>query len=449
MSSNPGGTLSRVLQRIVDVRDSEIRALILSGAYFFCILSAYYVIRPIRDEMGVAGGVRNLPWLFTGTLISMLILNPIFAGLVMRFSRRRFVSMTYRFFMANLVIFFVALNVLPEPYEIWIGRTLFVWTSVFNLFVVSIFWAFMADVFRTEQSKRLFGFIGVGGTLGGLFGAAITAFLVQRLGAANLLLISAMLLEMAVLFVRRLSDLFVNLRRARGTEADEERPIGGTMLAGFSHVARSPYLLGICGYMLMYTLASTTLYFHQAQIADQYFLDRAARTAFFAKLDFAVNGLAIVTQVFLTGRIIKALGVAATLALLPALCMVGFTAFGLVPTLAILVVFQVLRRAGEFAVARPTRETLYTVVSREDRYKAKSLIDTFVYRSGDQIAAWSYTLVAWMGLSMAAISFAVAPLAGVWLLIGLWLGRRQHSIERQQATGELELAGAATYGASS
>ncbi|KPJ95958.1 MAG: MFS transporter, partial [Gemmatimonas sp. SG8_17] len=446
MCSKPGKTLSRVLQRIVDVRDDEIRALILSAAYFFCILSAYYVIRPIRDEMGVAGGVRNLPWLFTGTLLSMLILNPIFAGLVVKFSRRRFVSMTYRFFIANLIIFFVALQVLPQSYQVWIGRTLFVWTSVFNLFVVSIFWAFMADVFRTGQSKRLFGFIGVGGTLGGLFGAAITASLVHRLGAANLLLISAMLLEMAVLFVRQLSDLFSSLRRARGIDSDEEQPIGGSVLAGFSHVVRSPYLLGICGYMLMYTLASTTLYFHQAQIADQYFLDRAARTAFFAKLDFAVNALAIVTQVFLTGRIIKVLGVAMTLALLPALCVVGFTAFGLLPTLAILIVFQVLRRAGEFAVARPTRETLYTVVSREDRYKAKSLIDTFVYRSGDQIAAWSYTLVTWLGLSMAAISFAVAPLAGVWLLIGLWLGRRQHSIERQQASGETRQVGGATHG---
>jgi len=448
MCSKPGKTLSRVLQRIVDVRDDEIRALILSAAYFFCILSAYYVIRPIRDEMGVAGGVRNLPWLFTGTLLSMLILNPIFAGLVVKFSRRRFVSMTYRFFIANLIIFFVALQVLPQSYQVWIGRTLFVWTSVFNLFVVSIFWAFMADVFRTGQSKRLFGFIGVGGTLGGLFGAAITASLVHRLGAANLLLISAMLLEMAVLFVRQLSDLFSSLRRARGIDSDEEQPIGGSVLAGFSHVVRSPYLLGICGYMLMYTLASTTLYFHQAQIADQYFLDRAARTAFFAKLDFAVNALAIVTQVFLTGRIIKVLGVAMTLALLPALCVVGFTAFGLLPTLAILIVFQVLRRAGEFAVARPTRETLYTVVSREDRYKAKSLIDTFVYRSGDQIAAWSYTLVTWLGLSMAAISFAVAPLAGVWLLIGLWLGRRQHSIERQQASGETRQVGGATHGIS-
>ncbi len=420
--------LTRQLQRVVEVREEEVRALLLSAAYFFCILSAYYVIRPIRDEMAVAGGVRNLPWLFTGTLVTMLLVNPPFAVLVARFSRRRFVSITYRFFMTNLAAFFLLFSVSQSTHGVWIGRAFFVWTSVFNMFVVSIFWAFMADVFRTDQSKRLFGFIGVGGTLGGLVGAAITASFVEQVGSANLLLVSIVLLELAVFFVRRLSGLFASLRRGSDAVVQEEQPIGGSALAGFTHIARSPYLLGICAYLLCYTFAATVLYFQQASIADQYFTVRAARTAFFAKIDFAVNALTVLTQLFLTGRIVRVLGVGVTLTLLPAVCIVGFTSLGLVPTLAVLVVFQVLRRAGEFAVTRPTRETLYTVVSREDRYKAKSLIDTFVYRSGDQIAAWSYTFLAWLGLGLTTIAFMVAPLAGLWLLIGLWLGRKQTAI---------------------
>ncbi len=420
--------LTRLLQRVVEVREEEVRALLLSAAYFFCILSAYYVIRPIRDEMAVAGGVRNLPWLFTGTLVTMLLVNPPFAVLVARFSRKRFVSITYRFFMTNLAAFFLLFSVSQSTHGVWIGRAFFVWTSVFNMFVVSIFWAFMADVFRTDQSKRLFGFIGVGGTLGGLVGAAITASFVEQVGSANLLLVSIVLLELAVFFVRRLSGLFASLRRGSDAVVQEEQPIGGSALAGFTHIARSPYLLGICAYLLCYTFAATVLYFQQASIADQYFTVRAARTAFFAKIDFAVNALTVLTQLFLTGRIVRVLGVGVTLTLLPAVCIVGFTSLGLVPTLAVLVVFQVLRRAGEFAVTRPTRETLYTVVSREDRYKAKSLIDTFVYRSGDQIAAWSYTFLAWLGLGLTTIAFMVAPLAGLWLLIGLWLGRKQTAI---------------------
>ncbi len=422
-----------LVQRLIDVRPEEIRTLFLSAAYFFCILSSYYIIRPIRDEMGVAGGVRNLPWLFTGTLAVMLLVNPVFAGLVVKFSRKRFVSITYRFFIVNLLIFFLLLTTASADRHVWIGRAFFVWTSVFNLFVVSIFWAFMADVFRVEQSKRLFGFIGVGGTLGALIGAALTAVLAERVGPVNLLVLSAVLLEVGVFFVRRLSALFAQLQRGQGAQPSGETPIGGHVFAGIRDIARSPYLLGICGYMLLYTVAATVLYFQQAEIAERYFADRAARTGFFAKIDVAVNALTILTQMFLTGRIIKALGVAVTLMLLPAACVVGFSTLGFMPTLGVLVVFQVLRRAGNFAIARPTRETLYTVVSREDKYKAKSLIDTVVYRGGDQVGAWSYALLGWLGLSLSGIAFATAPIAAVWLLLGYCLGRAQTAMAGQQS----------------
>jgi AAA family ATP:ADP antiporter len=431
----------------VEVRPDEVRALLWSCAYFFCILSAYYILRPLREEMGVAGGVENLPWLFTGTLVSMLLLHPPFAALVAKLPRLRFVSLTYRFFMLNLVVFFVLLNLATEAQNIWIGRVFFVWVSVFNLFIVSVFWAFMADTYDVEQGKRLFGFIGVGGTLGGILGSTITASLAQPLGPVNLLLVSVLLLELAVLAVRRLARISEGWDAPTPLEASgraagrgpgvgaKEEPIGGSFLAGITHVLRSPYLLGIVVYMLLFTITATFLYFQQAEIVGATFDDRAARTSFFAKIDLLVNILTVGTQLFLTGRIIKLLGVAVTLALLPMLVIVGFTGLGLVPTIGVLAAFQVLRRSTNYAVARPTRETLYTVLPREDKYKAKNFIDTFVYRGGDQIGAWSYAAMGWLGLSMVGIAFASVPIAAVWLLVALWLGRRQTGMAAARARG--------------
>ena len=454
-SQHAPNPLVRLLQRVVDVREDEVRVLLLSCAYFFLILASYYIIRPLRDEMGVAGGVRNIPWLFTGTLVGMLIFHPPFAALVARLPRQRFISITYRFFMANLLIFFVLLKLTPESQSVWAGRAFFIWTSVFNLFVVSVFWSFMADVYRLGQGKRLFGFIGVGGTIGAIVGSAITVGLAERLGPINLLIASIVLLELAVRCVNGLSAYFSDSAKAHSpapagratvpleeealsqrekmTAASSEMPIGGAVLAGVTSVMRSPYLLGIVGYMLLYTVAATFLYIQQADIIEQAFSDRAQRTVVFAKIDLAVNVLTVLTQMFLTGRIIKLLGVGVTLTLLPAVCIVGFTNLGLMPTLGVLVVFQVLRRASNYAVARPTRETLYTVVPREDKYKAKNFIDTFVYRGGDQIGAWSYALMQWLGLGLAAIAFVAVPICGLWLLIGLWLGREQSA---QAETGE-------------
>ena len=446
-SQHAPNPLVRLLQRAVDVREDEVRVLLLSCAYFFLILASYYIIRPLRDEMGVAGGVRNIPWLFTGTLVGMLIVHPPFAALVARLPRQRFISITYRFFMANLLIFFVLLKLTPESQSVWAGRAFFIWTSVFNLFVVSVFWSFMADVYRLGQGKRLFGFIGVGGTIGAIVGSAITVGLAERLGPINLLIASIVLLELGVRCVNGLSAYFSDSaephspaptgsatvpleeealrQREKMTAASSETPIGGGVLAGVTSVMRSPYLLGIVGYMLLYTVAATFLYIQQADIIEQAFSDRAQRTVVFAKIDLAVNVLTVLTQMFLTGRIIRLLGVGVTLTLLPAVCIVGFTNLGLMPTLGVLVVFQVLRRASNYAVARPTRETLYTVVPREDKYKAKNFIDTFVYRGGDQIGAWSYALMQWLGLGLAAIAFVAVPICGLWLLIGLWLGREQ------------------------
>jgi len=430
-SGAEGGLAHRRLNRMLDVRPEENLALAWSWLYIFSVLSSYYIIRPIRDEMGVAGGVENLQWLFTGTLIGMVLVNPPFAALVTKLPRARFISVTYRFFIANLLLFALLLKIASAEQNIWVGRIFFIWTSVFNLFVVSVFWALMVDVFNSEQGKRLFGFISAGATLGGIVGSSLTAALAQHVPSTYLLLGSAVLLEVAVFSVRHLSRLSEALR-LRPTARGEEAAIGGRVLSGLTHAFKSPYLVNVGVYILLYAITSTFLYFQQAEIARHSFASRGARTTFFAQVDLLVNTLTLVIQLFLTGRLLRALGVGLTLTLLPALSVLGFSTLALAPTIAILVIYQVLRRAGNFAVARPTREVLFTVVPREDKYKAKSFIDTAIYRAGDQVGAWSYALLGLLGLGMTGISIAAVPISAAWLLNGLWLGRKQETL----ATGD-------------
>ncbi len=423
--ANEQSIFLRLLRKVVDVKADEVRALGLGFLYYFLIFSSYYVIRPIRDDIGAANGIEKLPWLFTGTLVAMLIANTFFAALVVKFSRRRFIPITYRVLILNLLIFFVLLLTISKEHQVWVGRVFFVWTSVFNLFVVSVFWAFMVDVFSTDQGKRLFGFISVGGTLGAILGAAITAGMVQRLGSLNLLLVSAVLLELGAQCVRLFPMTFAAAGLVTKEKAIEESPVGGRIWSGLTHSIRSPYLLGICAYMFFYAGTSTLLYFQQIGIAEHAFTDRPARTAFFAQIDLIVNVLTILAQLFLAGRLLKWLGVGVTLAILPALSLIGFAAMGAAPTLSLLVVFLVLRRAANFAIARPARETLFTVISKEDKYKAKNLIDTFVYRTADQVAAWSSPVTGWLGLGLAGVSVIAAPIAAIWFFVSLWLGRKQ------------------------
>lgn len=427
-----GGRLYRLLKPIIDVRPSEIRSLGWSWLYIFSVLSSYYILRPIRDDMGVAGGVENLQWLFTGTLLGMIIVNPPFAALVARLPRVRFIGITYRFFIVNLLLFALLLNITTAEQNIWVGRVFFIWASVFNLFVVSVFWALMVDVFDSEQSKRLFGFIAAGATLGGIVGSSITASLAKNVPAIYLLLISAALLGLAVFSVGRLSRLAAVLRQGRA-ERGEETPIGGSVFSGMTHAFKSPYLVNLGVYILLFAITSTFLYFQQAEIARQSFADRGARTAFFARIDLWVNILTLGAQLFLTSRVLRIIGVGLTLATLPALSILGFGALALTPAITVLVVYQVLRRAGNFAFARPAREVLFTVVPREDKYKAKSFIDTVIYRAGDQLGAWSYAGLGFLGLGMTGIAIVAVPIAVAWLLNGLWLGRKQERLASASA----------------
>jgi len=438
------GWVYRLLKPIIDVRPAEMAALGWSWLYIFSVLSSYYILRPIRDEMGVAGGVENLQWLFTGTLAGMILVNPPFAALVARLPRVKFIAVTYRFFIVNLLIFVVLLKLASPDQYIWVGRVFFIWASVFNLFVVSVFWALMVDVFDSEQGKRLFGFIAAGATLGGIAGSSITASLAPQVSQTYLLLGSAVLLEAAVFAVRRLSRLSDTLHRRPAAQGGEV-PIGGSMVAGLTHAFKSPYLINVSVYILLFAITSTFLYFQQAEIARESFADRGARTAFFARVDLWVNILTLGAQLFLTGRVLRTIGVGLTLATLPALSIFGFGTLAMTPTIAVLVGYQVLRRAGNFAFARPTRELLFTVVPREDKYKAKSFIDTVVYRAGDQIGAWSYAALGFMGLAMAGISIVAVPISIAWLLNGLWLGRKQEQLAAAETAPHLASVQGSTF----
>jgi AAA family ATP:ADP antiporter len=419
----PGERIAGLLQGLVSVRPGEVVALAWAFLYFFCLLCSYYIVRPMRDEMGIAGGVDKLQWLFTGTFLVMLAAVPLFGWVSSRFERRRFLPAVYWFFIANLLLFFVLFR--SGVTHAWVARAFFIWTSVFNLFVVSVFWSFMADIFSNAQARRLFGFIAAGGTAGAICGPLLTTALALPLGPANLLPVSAGLLGLAVICIHRLGAWHSTAARQQAAQPEPVRAIGGQVLAGVQLVLRSPYLLGICLLMLLFTTLATFLYFQQAQIVRDSFSDPAQRTAVFAVMDLAVNILTLLLQVLLTGRLVRWLGLGWTLALVPLLLAAGFLVLGLSPVLAVLVVVQVLRRAGNYAIMRPAREMLYVVLGREEKYKAKNFIDTVVYRGGDALSAWAYAGLRALGLGLSTLAFVAVPLALLWAGIAYRLGQAQ------------------------
>lgn len=426
------------LLRLVKVEADEIRALLWSFSYFFALLCAYYIVRPLRDEMGIAGGVEQLQWLFTGTFLAMLAALPLFGWLTSNYPRKRFLPLVYLFFIANLLIFYLLLR--SGLAHVWVARAFFIWTSVFNLFIVSVFWSFMADLYNDDQAKRLFGFVAAGGTAGALVGPAMTAALAIPLGPDNLLLLSAVGLSWALLCIQRLSAWNESWGAATksvevpgpDSAADRDVGLGGGALAGLRLIFTSPYLLGICLLILLYTTLSTFLYFQQAQIIRDSFSDPAQRTTVFAALDFTTNALTLVIQIFLTGRIVKSFGLGWSLAVIPLLLCCGFLLLALAPLLGVLFTLQVVRRAGNYAIMKPAREMLFVVLGREEKYKAKNVIDTLIYRSGDLVSAWAYAGLQSLGLGLAAIALLAAPLAGGWAWICYRLGKQQEIRAKQK-----------------
>ena len=422
--------LAAIQARMVDVKPAEIRALWLGFGFHFLILTGYYIMRPIRDSIAAGNRLETLPWMFAATLGAMVVANALFAAIVARMSRRKFIPLAYGFFIFNLALFFMLMRTAPAEQQVWIGRALYVWVSVFNLFNTAIFWAFMTDLFTVEQGKRLYGFIAVGGSLGGILGPLITARYVRDIGPANLLAISAVIFAIAGALVRFFPNNFTD--RNKPVQAAGEERIGGSIWSGLTHIVHSPYLLGIAGTMLFYTSTSTWAYFQQSDLTRSVLTDSAARTVFLAHLDIWVNSITVIIQIFLTGRLLKWFGVGFTLVAMPFISMIGFAAMGLAPSLGLLAVFQVARRVGAYALMRPSRELLFTVLRREDKYKVKSVTDTLGYRTGDQLGAWSYGGLNALGLSLPSISFIAVPVIAGWCVLSIWLGKRQVALAAKQ-----------------
>ena len=433
--ANIAAALERGLSWAVPATRQERAAALWSFGYFFALLAGYYVLRPLRDQMGIAGGVRNLPWLFTATFVTLIVAQPLYGALVAKLPRARFLPLVYHFFVVNLALFWLQLTLGVAP--VMVARVFFVWVSVFSLFAVAVFWSFMADLFTAEQGKRLFGFIGAGGTAGGLLGPLITIQLSKPLGSVNLLIAAGLLLEIAVFCVYRLERVATVHVGADGELQAEPQRIGGSVFAAFLDFVRSPYLLGVGLWVSLLSFCATIVYFEQANIVSAAMHDRDAQTRIFAGIDLVVNLLSLATQVFVTGQVLKRFGTGVAAGALPAVYVLGFAALFLAPTLAVVIALQIVQRWMNFAIANPARQVFFTVIGREEKYKTKNLIDVVVYRGSDALYGWVFDGLQALGLKLGAIALVAWPVAAGWLVLSMVLGRVQ---ERRAALIESEAA---------
>jgi AAA family ATP:ADP antiporter len=422
------------IQRFTQVRREEVAPVLASGLAFFFILTALMVLRPAREALGMQRGIEAVRWLFVGTAVVTLAVNPLFGLLVSRTRRLVFITATYLFFALSLLGFWAVLVGAPQAIGEVSGMVFFVWFSVFNLFATMVFWALMADRFALEQSKRLFGVISVGGTLGAIAGPWLASRLAEPLGTAGLLPVSAALLGLAVAAawaVARLQSAQPQRAAAAAHDpnappaVDERAVIGGSAWEGFRAVFRSPYLLGISAFVLIMSVIGTFLYFTRLQMVAALGDDLDMRTGVFARLDLYTQLTTLVLQGLVAGHLMKRLGVHVTLALLPITAMLGFAGLAVTASLVTLTVFQAAYSAVQRSLTRPARETLFTVVPREDKYKAKAFVDTFVYRGGDVVGAQVEGLLGRLAAGLGALVAVTIPLALAWAALGLWLGRAQ------------------------
>lgn len=392
--------------RIVDARPDELTALLWAFAQVLLLLASMYVVRPLRDELGIRSGVEDMQWLFTGTFFGVAVVVPIYGWAAGKLGRRALVPLVQLGLAVSLVACFAAAHILPESTLRWHAAFVFVWISVFNMVSLSAFWSFMADLFTPEQSRRLFGFVAAGGSVGALLGPTIATVVVEVFEPMQLLLVAAALLTATSLCAWRLG--------ASVTPIDEGRPLSGSLWAGFRSLFATPTLRGLAGYLLCMTWINTIFYFEQAHIVSSTIADSSVRTSLFARMDLAVNLLALVVQALLTGRVIARVGLSAVIVALPLVAVGSLASLAIVPTLGVLVGVQVSRRAVEFALSKPAREALFTALDREAKYRGKNVVDTFVYRGGDALAGWGFHGLQVFGLALSSIAWLGVPVAALW-----------------------------------
>ena len=410
--------------RWLGIQPRELPAAAWSFVYFFCLLSAYYMLRSVRESMAIVSGVENIPWLYTGTFVVMLPATAAFGWIASRYPRRSFLPWVYYFFISNVLLFYAAFHgaAAGGMDAAWVARAFFVWLSVFNLFVVSVFWCFMADIYNQEQGRRLFGVISAGGSAGAFLGPLITSAIVIPIGFANLLLVSAGLLAFAVYCVHRLRRWARSQAPATAAGAMESLPaLGGSALAGFRLVATTPYLFAIAAAMVLSNFLGVAMYMYMAQLVGAAYPDTDQQTRVFALIDASSNALSFIGQLIVVKLAVQRLGIGITLAILPLVSIIGFAMLASNPVFMVIAVFQVLRRGLMYGLSKPASDMLYSVVSREAKYKAKNFVETAVWRGGDLLASWTGRALA--GIGLAGVALVCVPLAAIWGAIALWIGR--------------------------
>ncbi len=416
----PVVTAADRISRFVSIEPGELAAMLWSFAYFFCVLCSYYILRPLRDEMGVTIGAGGLQWLFVVVFLVMLAVVPLFGWVVSRYARSRIVPIIYGFFVLNLVGFWLLFKV-AEASTLF-ASAFFVWVSVFNLIVVSLFWSVMSDAWSNDQAKRLYGFIAAGGSAGAITGPLLTHSLVSITGPTHLLLVSAMLLTLAIACA-------VGLRQHIDDDkpsAAADVPTGGSILAGAQRTLQSPYLRKIALWVLLANLIGTFFYLEQARIIGETMGDRTERVQLFARMDLIVNTLTVLGQLALTARLLQRIGVGLSIAVLPLSAIIGLLALAFAPTLTVIVAVMVAERVIAFAIANPGMRVLYTVVAPEEKYKSQNFIDTVVFRGGDAASGWLINgLARSLGVSASVVAAVALPFAFAWLALSLLLGREQ------------------------
>ncbi len=420
MSTN--GPISRIIKAATKIEPNELKATILSFLFVFTLMAAYFILRPVRDAMASDWTRAEVSWLWTSTFVFSVIAVTVYGGVISRIKFSRVVPTVYGFFSATFAAFYFGSNSVADP--VTVDKVFYVWLSVFSLFHVSVFWSFMSGLFSREQAPRLFAIIGTGASVGAIVGPAIPAFFADNIGTMNLMLIAAGILLIPIPIISALEKLKITELGNAELKADlsQAERLGKNPFSGFMLFVRNPYLLGIGMFILMYVTMNTFIFMELREMLAEF--DREHRTQIWARIDLTVNTLTVLVAIFVTGRIATRFGMASTLAIIPLLMVGGWLIVAAIPLLAVLVGLQIVRRAGNYAITRPGRETLFTLVDSETRYKAKPIIDIVVYRGGDMMTAWLHTgLKESLSFGLPGIALVGAVVAAVWAFAGAYLGR--------------------------
>lgn len=422
--------LTRLIRATTRVEPNEIQATVLSFAFVFVLMTAYFILRPVRDSLSSDWTDAQLSWLWTSTFFISVIAVSLYGAVISRIRMRVIVPSMYAFFAATFVAFYIAGKTLGD--NDLVNRAYYVWLSVFSLYHLSVFWTFMSGLYNKEQAKRLFAIIAMGATAGAIAGPFFATLFAQKIGNLNLLLIAALLLVLPITFIGRLERLRVSDLGNSDTQTNLAggRELSANPFSGFKTFVSNPYLLAIGLFIVLYVVMNTFVYFELRKMMGDF--DRELRTQIWAGIDLAVNSVTFIIGLFVTGRLATRVGMPTTLALIPVFMVGGWVLVALSPVLAVLAGLQIARRAGNYAITRPGREMLFTAVDADTRYKAKPVIDVVVYRGGDMLTAWFYTfLTTSLAFGSAGVAVIAAIVAGVWAGAGVMLGRRYDHKEAQ------------------